>query len=1485
MFAPFSKKHLAIALVSAAVLLLQIAVTRILSVLLWYHWAFFAISLVMLGMGVPGVWLALSTRRPKLRTTLLASGALVPLGVAAVIRFQHLFGTWAIVFCMAALLPGLLALGMSICALLLEAEGPAVSRMYGSDLLGACAGALAVVPLMSAIPTPELAACAGLLPLAAHELCAPKKRRWAGRAVAIAVALSALIGAPYQIRHTKQYQEAGSLEPLFVKWTPTARLAIFPAQSLGLPEGFRWGLGARASTTTAPKQLWLEQDGSAGTPITRYDGNDRALEHLLFDVTSVGYQFRKPGAVAIVGAGGGRDILTARIAGAKNIDAIELNAGIVGALRGPFAQFSGNVYDLPGVRAIVGEGRSVLTRSPGGYDVIQISMIDSWAATAAGAYSLSENSLYTMEAYRLYFQRLSPRGVVSTSRWLSIGFGFEVPRLLLLTKAALAAEGVIDPIKHIALVQAGAVATVLMSKAPFSPTEVAALHRVAGERGFLVALPSSPASPIGEAYQRMLEEGMEEVEAQGFVLSPPTDDKPFFFQMLSPFREPAPELMKELGFNAQAVGTLRTLMIAMAIVTLLLFFSPFVVTRWLPRGPGFWRGSGYFLSIGIGFMLLEIAWLQRCVLYLGHPSLAATAALGFMLLGAGAGSIISQRVDLATAERLGWALPALCGAINLVMSPAMDATLGWSLQARLCVTGVMLVPAGMAMGHAFPLGMLAFGEQHKAWFWALNGAASVLASVVSLALAMELGYLRVGYLGAALYLPAWLALRSRIGEHARARSRLAWATAAAIPIGLVCGWSLFQELGVLRLGYLGLALYLLALLASKCGLADVADPNARRLRDGLSIAAVVPVGLVAGWHVMQLVRAFVGRLRYPLDLEWMEGGQLLAAYRMLHGQSVYDACSDGFIPFAYPPVHAALVALAGFVFGLDYPIARAVSILAFGGACYLLCREVHAAAGGRGRGWVAALVAAACFAASYQTTGAWYDLVRVDSTFIGLLVAGAVLSLPRIEESRRRRMASSRIAMAALMLTLAVFAKQTAALFIPWILGFALWREWRSGLRLTLAFGAMSTAALFALNATSNGRFWTLVFEVMRRHPMFPEQLTGALERIRILAPYLLVLPLMAGWLALKRRLEMRTAFWLGMCAIAVAVSAVTAAKMGAFINNIMTAAIFSPPAAIMLGLAWIGRLPRRAPLRALETALACGLFGALLFILRYDGADFIPNKNHHNAAVALSRVIRDLPGGVVAPAHSFLPIRLGHTNRQLHEQGYVDVMGAGIESIDVTECIARLDGRWLIVNDLTEPHLLLLLSVMYEPRGDLPKEAKPLVGKYTIPSRLFERRAGDAWQVDRKNRRELFDFESGQLDGWRAQGKAFDPGVTTAVRDFQQPIAAHRGHYLLNSFHPHLLDQATGSVTSPEFVIDRARLAFRAGGGSSSKLRVELVVDGQVVRTAAGAGRNFEVLLPIIWDVSDLLGMPATIVVSDEETGGWGHMLVDAFELFDPPT
>ena len=753
---------LAIALASFAVLFFQIAATRVLSVVLWYHWAFLSISLAMLGIGAPGVWFAL--RRPGPRTlprVLLLGGLAIPLALWAVLTLGNRFGGWSVIAVMGCLLVPLLLLGAGVCILLLEAPERAVARLYGADLVGAAVAAALVVPVLWLVPTPQAIALLGLLPIAAAFLTG--LRWWAAAAGAVAIVALLAVGTPFEVRWTKSYDES-TLPKVHTSWTPTAHLTFFDPKALrdlGNPF-FGWGKGRNAPGVVV-EEYWMMQDGSAGTPVTRWDGDTQDLsefDHLLFDVTSVGYQVRTPRRVAVIGGGGGRDILTALRAGATDIDAVELNAGVVEAVSGHFGAFSGDVYHAPGVTTHVSEGRSFLTRSPGGYDVIHISLIDSWAATAAGAFALSENNLYTVEAYRLYLERLAPDGLVATSRWRSGEMGLEASRLLVLCDAALRAFGVREPARHLAVIAGGNVSTVLTSRSPFTDAELERLRAVAAERGFDVLFPAPPDPANAADPATLLQDGPVALERIGLVMDPPTDDTPFFFQTLPVFGRFDLEFARRYGVNSEAVAALQLLMLVLGVATVLLFFLPFVFARRLPRPEGFWRGTGFFAAIGLSFMLIEVPWLQRFVLYLGHPSLAAAVVIGALLLGAGLGSLRSARVDADRAWRRWWLPPLLLALGNLGFGPLFLTTLGQSDAVRITVTLVCLLPVGFVLGHYFPLGMQRFGDPAKAWFWAVNGACSVLAGVLSLALAMTFGFTATAWLGVAGYVAAaWFARR------------------------------------------------------------------------------------------------------------------------------------------------------------------------------------------------------------------------------------------------------------------------------------------------------------------------------------------------------------------------------------------------------------------------------------------------------------------------------------------------------------------------------------------------------------------------------------------------------------------------------------------------------------------------------------------------------------------------------------------------------
>lgn len=756
---------IAMALVAATGLLLELALTRLLSVVLWYHWAFFAVTTALFGLALPGVLFSLVRPRAEwLLGSLAGAGVAIPIGVVVVVQWARPAGEAAILICFAALSPSFLLLGAATCLLLLAAPGERVARVYGADLVGASVGALSVIPLLSLLATPRAAAALGLLPLVAALLVAARPLRWERVRVllpgALVVGLVLGWGTPLQIRHTKTYREGSpELSPLREIWTPMVRLTVFDHVLFAEPGvPFAWGPGEKSGGEGAPDLLWVEQDGSAGTPITRLVGDPREHTYLFDDVTTVGHAVRRARTVAIIGAGGGRDVLTALAAGAERVLAVELHPQLLALVRGPYGDFSGHLYDRPEVIAVAGEGRAVLAASPERFDRIELSLIDSWAATAAGAYTLAENHLYTLEAFRLYWSRLSPEGMLSASRWMRGGFGLELPRLVLLARAMLLAEGVVEPAAHVIVVQGAAVGTLLVGRAPFTAAELEGLAAEAARRGFVVHFPPAVAAPGVGRVEHVFAAGPGAYARHGLRMEPPTDDRPFFFQTVSPFASLSREAARELGVNGEGVWALQRLLTVVGLGALALLALPFFfATRFERRGMA--RGTAFFAAIGLAFFAVELAWLGRAVLVLGHPSLAAAVVLGAMLLGSGLGAVAAPRLGLRRARWGGLVVALAVALVTGWLAWLGDSAAAWSGPWRLLAVAGAVAPVGAGMGAFLPLGFVRFGDGNKAWFWAVNGAASVVAAAGAVALTMEFGASRIALLGALLYVAATLLLR------------------------------------------------------------------------------------------------------------------------------------------------------------------------------------------------------------------------------------------------------------------------------------------------------------------------------------------------------------------------------------------------------------------------------------------------------------------------------------------------------------------------------------------------------------------------------------------------------------------------------------------------------------------------------------------------------------------------------------------------------
>jgi hypothetical protein len=504
----------------------------------------------------------------------------------------------------------------------------------------------------------------------------------------------------------------------------------------------------------------MDIDVNAGTVMTQFDGRFDNLEHLKYDVTNVGYYLRPNGKALVVGTGGGRDILSALSFGAQSVVGVELNKDIIATVNNRFGDFTGHLDRNPRVRFVNDEARSYVARGTDHFDFIQISLIDTWAATAAGAFVLSENSLYTTEAWHIFLTHLSERGVLSVSRWYFADQPGEVYRLATLAAASLRGIGVQNPREHIAIIRnmaarhqrgtpedsgAAGVGTILVSRRPFSQEDIDLLERTSAALGFDVVL--SPRSTLDPIFVRLTTTADLAAFAAAFPLNiaAPTDDSPFFFHMLrlrDIFRwdSVGPTIGSQ---NTQAVFVLGGLLATVVLLTILCIFVPLrLSSNRVPLG-GNLSLLVFFAAIGLGFMLIETSQMQRLIIVLGHPTYALSVVLFSLLLSSGAGSYLTQgveasRIGRSGLRRLGTLLAVLLlfGILTPVLVRSFEGASTW---VRILVAVGALIPPGLLMGMAFPLGMKVAARRAPAltpWLWGANGAMSVVASVMTIAIAL-----------------------------------------------------------------------------------------------------------------------------------------------------------------------------------------------------------------------------------------------------------------------------------------------------------------------------------------------------------------------------------------------------------------------------------------------------------------------------------------------------------------------------------------------------------------------------------------------------------------------------------------------------------------------------------------------------------------------------------------------------------------------------
>lgn len=749
-------------------LTLEVLNTRLLSVITWYHLSFFAVSVAMLGMAVGAVHVYLGGERfsGQAAVTALARYSLL---FAVSVPLSHLFNisipiltelsaNTALTLLLSTAVLGVpfYLSGVVVSLALTRLAGP-IGIVYGVDLLGAALGCLLVLPLLDmGNITSAVFGCGALAVLGAA--CFRKFANVSGllrvtlfSAVLLAAAMvNSLSEKPLRVLFAKG-AILSSARVLEESWSLHGQVvAYLPAL---LPPPY-WDPGQGAPLNPV-ESIFLTLDGGAGTTMTRWNGSREALNWTRYDVTALPYHLRPGGDVGIIGVGGGCDILAALSANSRSVTGIEINRTFIDLLQGRLRDFA-HIVDHPGVKLLHDEARSYLTREQKRFDVLQMSLIDTWAATGAGAFTLTENGLYTVEAWEVFLKRVKPGGVFSVSRWYAQGNVSETSRLVALATAALLRIGAKNPAEQLVLLSRTRIATLLLTNRPFSSLDLSILKRVADQYGYttLLAPHNPPATALlGKIIQSRSPSQIDaSVKDEPYDYTPPTDDRPYFFNLVKPAHSFDLDKLNTQGTgvisgNILATTTLLVLLLIVVLLVIALILVPLLRSGFPRMGrTAFGFSVGYFALIGAGFMLIQIGLIQRLSVYLGYPTYAVSVVLFSMILATGAGSLLSDRAPVETSRYWVIGLPLIASAVLLSLTLALQTiinqTIGLGLFARCLISVTAVALISLPLGMFFPAGLRLvrrLSDDALPWMWGVNGAAGVLAGVLAVVVSMWLG--------------------------------------------------------------------------------------------------------------------------------------------------------------------------------------------------------------------------------------------------------------------------------------------------------------------------------------------------------------------------------------------------------------------------------------------------------------------------------------------------------------------------------------------------------------------------------------------------------------------------------------------------------------------------------------------------------------------------------------------------------------------------
>lgn len=732
-------------LISLATLAYEVALTRVLSGMMLPQLGFFAVAAALLGITIGGILVYRSPQRfdgelrdASVGTACLAFAALLPFTLLVLCLDPVTVSITAagilslMLITAAATLPFIFS-GAAVAAVLTRVPLP-IGRLYAADLAGASVGCLAVLAWMERFDGPSVILLCGLV-AAAAALLFLKKRLVAVIVLAI-LALLFFVNAftPFNLRCPVTYrgQRWAPGQVLLEKWNSFSRIDV--AQPAEQPPQY-WGASPRAPQENI-LQYNVAVDGRQSSVLRRYFSRGD-IAHLRYDLTSIVYYLRPKGDTCIIGIGAGKDVQSAIAFGHDRITGIDVNPLFLWLVEGPFRDFAG-IAGHPGIDLVAADARSYLSRYDDRYAVIQMALVSHRPAAGSAAFSFLGNTLYTLEAWNIFFDRLAPDGIFSVSRWYT-------PGMATLAVATLLDSGVANPAEHIMMLTApNDLCTLLISRRPFTPEETARMRTVASRLQFSLA--AAPGAPPKDALLNDILAARSDAELRRVIRHSAvdcrvaTDERPYVYY---------PPRKGEGAILPWLAGADR-------IAYSVFFFAFALVILALELGVGLKKihgemrrlslaAAGYFALIGAGYMFVEIALIQKLSVVLGNPVYALALLLCVLIASTGAGSLLSERLPLMRphwrrAYPVAAALAVL--AVRFLLPPVAAHLAAAPLAAKMAASAALIIPVGLLLGLCFPAGMRLIhyrDSRETPWYWALNGVAGTVSSVLTLFVSFQFG--------------------------------------------------------------------------------------------------------------------------------------------------------------------------------------------------------------------------------------------------------------------------------------------------------------------------------------------------------------------------------------------------------------------------------------------------------------------------------------------------------------------------------------------------------------------------------------------------------------------------------------------------------------------------------------------------------------------------------------------------------------------------